>query len=129
MDFKSRLRGLRNESGLTQAELAKIFRIAPTTLSSWEQGRSKPDLEEVAQIASHFNVAIDYLLGATDEKAPERKYHYSIRELKEQGLAAEDVDNEVIKFKNLMAKEDITPEWLEEILPIIKALKEHMPKS
>ena len=38
-------------------------------------------------------------------------------------------DRDVIKFKELMAEEDITPEFLREILPIIRYLKEHLPKT
>jgi DNA-binding XRE family transcriptional regulator len=44
MSFRKRLRRLRAEKDLTQAELAKVFGVAPTTIASWEQGRSRPEV-------------------------------------------------------------------------------------
>jgi len=131
MSFKERLRRLRAEKDLTQTELAKVFGVAPTTIASWEQGRSRPDIEEIALIANYFGVSVDYLLCLTDEKRPNERLYYSIRELKDRGLVVSDSahDRDVIKFKELMAEEDITPEFLREILPIIRYLKEHLPKT
>lgn len=132
MSFRERLRRLRVEKDLTQAELAKVFGVAPTTIASWEQGRSRPDIEEIALIANYFDVSVDYLLCLTDEKRPDERLYYSIRELKDRGLVVvcdSAYDRDVIKFKELMAEEDITPEFLREILPIIRYLKEHLPKT
>ena len=70
MSFRERLRRLRAEKDLTQAELAKVFGVVPTTIASWEQGRSRPDIEEIALIANYFGVSVDYLLCLTDEKRP-----------------------------------------------------------
>lgn len=133
MEFKERLRGLRLEKDMTQADLAKVFELSTTTVASWEQGRSRPNIEEIAQIATYFNVSVDYLLGLTEEKRPNEKYYYSMHELRNQGLLVSDrtaaADTDVIKFKRLMAEEEITPEFLKEILPIIRELKKHLPKS
>lgn len=62
------LKQLRNEHHLTQANLAKILGIAPTTLAAYEQGKSEPNIETLTKLANHFNVSIDYLLGLTDVK-------------------------------------------------------------
>lgn len=131
MSFNKRLRRLRLSEDLTQAELAKAFNVGPTTIASWEQGRSRPNIEEIAQIARFFKVSVDYLLCLTDEKRPSERYYYSIGELKDRGLLVSEgtQDHDVIKFKELMAEEDISPEFLREILPIIRYLKKHLPKS
>lgn len=75
MSFRERLRRLRAEKDLTQAELAKVFGVAPTTIASWEQGRSRPDIEEIALIANYFGVSVDYLLCLTDEASAHIKGH------------------------------------------------------
>lgn len=62
------LKQLRNEHHLTQANLAKILGIAPTTLAAYEQGKSEPNIETLTKLANYFNVSIDYLLGLTDVK-------------------------------------------------------------
>lgn len=131
MEFKERLRKLRLEKDMTQADLAKIFEVSTTTIASWEQGRSRPNIQEIAEIAIFFGVSVDYLLGLTEEKEPAMKYFFSVHELKSRGLVGEEAaaeDTDVIKFKNLMAEEDITAEFLEEIMPIIRELKKHFPK-
>lgn len=59
--FGYRLRTLRQDLGLTQAELAKKTRIAQETISRLESGRHKqPDMETVLTIAQVLGVSIDY---------------------------------------------------------------------
>ncbi len=133
MSFKKRLRGLRLEKDLTQAELSKVFGLGASgsTVASWEQGRSRPDIEEVVKLANFFDVSVDYLLCVTDDKRPYERYYFSIQELKNAGiLIGEGIENhDVIKFRQLMTQEDITPEFLEEILPIIREIKKRLPAN
>lgn len=66
MDFKERLRKLRTDKGLTQEEFGKLFNVIKQTVSSWENGNSRPDIDSAAKIADFFNVSLDYLLGRTE---------------------------------------------------------------
>ncbi|XZK29970.1 helix-turn-helix domain-containing protein [Clostridium perfringens] len=73
MDFKTRLKELREINGLTQKDLANELnyllntnKIYPQTISYWENGR-EPNLQTVVQLANYFNVPTDYLLGNTDK--------------------------------------------------------------
>ena len=63
MAFKDMLRYYRNQSGMSQAELAKKLDIAPSTIGMYEQGRREPDFETEEKIADLFNVNIDTLRG------------------------------------------------------------------
>lgn len=63
MVFPERLKELRLEKKLNQAELGAIFNIAQVTISSWERGNSSPSIEELKIIADYFDVSADYLLG------------------------------------------------------------------
>lgn len=64
----TRIKSLRDEAGLSQADLAKELSVAQNTVSSWENGKRDPDTDTVIQLAAFFGVSTDYLLGATDIK-------------------------------------------------------------
>lgn len=71
-NFSEMLRNLRKERGLTQEALAKAlsvgeFKISPSAVGMWEQGRREPDFDTLDLIADFFNVDIDFLLGKTDK--------------------------------------------------------------
>ncbi|AWW28351.1 MULTISPECIES: helix-turn-helix domain-containing protein [unclassified Acetobacterium] len=61
-----RLKTLRQQKNINQAELGKILDVGKTTISNYETGYSVPDLETVVKLADYFNVSTDYLLGRTD---------------------------------------------------------------
>ena len=63
MEFKDKLRELRQRKDLTQEELGKVFNVIKQTVSSWENGNSKPDIEMAGRIADFFGVTTDHLLG------------------------------------------------------------------
>lgn len=52
--FGEILTELRQDHGLTQKELAKIFFVTPGTISNYEKGRHLPDAERLLQIADYF---------------------------------------------------------------------------
>lgn len=64
--FGVRLRELRREKGLTMKELGKKFSLAESTISGYENGNRKPDLDMIDAFADYFEVSTDYLLGRTD---------------------------------------------------------------
>lgn len=58
------IRLLRIEKGLTQEELGKVVSLSSDTISLWELGKRKPDIDSVLLLAKFFDVTTDYLLGA-----------------------------------------------------------------
>lgn len=66
IQFKERLKELRKEKQLSQAQLAKELQVSQRSISSWETGFRQPDFETLEQLAKYFNVTTDYLLGVTD---------------------------------------------------------------
>jgi len=46
----------RTELGLTQTELADKVGLKKTTIASWEQGLSSPDIDTIAILLSLFNM-------------------------------------------------------------------------
>ena len=46
----------RKDLGLTQLELAERLGSKKTTIASWEQGLSSPDIDTIAQLLKLFNM-------------------------------------------------------------------------
>ena len=64
--FKERLKELRIEKELSQSELGKKLGVDFRTVSNWENGVRKPDIDTLAKIAEYLEVSSDYLLGLVD---------------------------------------------------------------
>ena len=64
--FAQRLKELRLDNSLTQAELANALSVDQRTVSTWEKGIRDPDFESLMKIARYFNISADYLLGLVD---------------------------------------------------------------
>lgn len=70
MDFGKKIKNLRQERGYTQEELGKLLNVSRSTISSWEIGRTFPDIEMIFQISRILDISIDFLLN-DDEKIVE----------------------------------------------------------
>lgn len=64
--FRDRLRALRKQRKLTQADAAELFKVSRTCYSSWELGQSSPPMDDLYKLCFTFHVSADYLLGLTD---------------------------------------------------------------
>lgn len=62
MNTAQKLKKLREEKKLSQAEVAKLLNINRTTYVKWETGASLP-IRKINEVAQLFNVTTDYLLG------------------------------------------------------------------
>jgi transcriptional regulator with XRE-family HTH domain len=65
-NFPSRLKGLREKTGLTQSELAKKLNITRSSVNAWEMGLSAPSTPFIAELSRLFSVTTDFLLGLDD---------------------------------------------------------------
>lgn len=68
--FSERLRMLRKQRGVTQAELGKILQYGCTAITNYESGRNQPSLQDVIKLADFFDVSTDFLLGYSDIPNP-----------------------------------------------------------
>jgi len=62
MTFGTRLRQARNKKLHTQSQVAQLIGIDFTTISKYENDRSQPDNETLRELASLYDVTIDWLL-------------------------------------------------------------------
>ena len=67
----NRIRDLRQDKDLTQAQLANILKIHTTTYARWEQNNMQMKFPDIIKIAKMYNLSTDYILCLTDDK---RKY-------------------------------------------------------
>ena len=71
MNFALRLKELRKKHSLTQIEFSRTFDVALATVAMWETSSRKPPAGMLMQIADHFRVSVDYLLGLENSKTDE----------------------------------------------------------
>lgn len=62
-----RLRYLRKQRGMTQADVAKVLNLHRTSYTNYETDGSHPDPISLRVLADLFEVPVDYLLGKTGE--------------------------------------------------------------
>lgn len=61
--FSERIKTLREQFHLTQAELARELDVTRSSVNAWEMGISLPSVPKLVQLAERFHISTDYLLG------------------------------------------------------------------
>ena len=68
MDYRERLRNLREDNDLTQAELGKLLNKSQQGYNHIEAGRAELKIEDLITLCRFYHVSSDYLIGLTDQK-------------------------------------------------------------
>ena len=73
-DFPNIFRKIREQSGLTQQQMADKLGVSRSAIGMYENGEREPNFETLELIADTFNVDMNYLLGKnpTTEVIPDR---------------------------------------------------------
>jgi len=75
MVFGNRLKGLREEKGITQKQLGKVVNISDRVIGYYESNDRFPKDEIILKtICDYFNVSVDYLIGRTSLRSPLSEY-------------------------------------------------------
>lgn len=61
-----RLKDLREDSDITQAQIGKILGTTQKQYSRWETGESEIPFHNIIKLAEYYNVTIDYIAGLTN---------------------------------------------------------------
>ena len=56
------IRKMREARGLTLTEFATAMGVTPGAVSHWENGRRKPDIDDLVRIAQLLNCKVDDLI-------------------------------------------------------------------
>ena len=67
LNIGKRLKDARIESGYTQEQVAEQLDVSRQTISSWENGRTFPDIVSVVSLSDIYDVSLDVLIKG-DEK-------------------------------------------------------------
>lgn len=68
--LRNRIRELRTEKNISQAQLASDTGISQQSLSFYEKGSRKPKIEAWQKLADYFGVSVGYLQGIEDKFEP-----------------------------------------------------------
>jgi transcriptional regulator with XRE-family HTH domain len=115
MEFKDRLKELRGQRNMSQAAIAEHLDMSKSTIGMYETGAITPSLEVLNMLADFFNVSIGYLLGEEDYST-----YYLRPEVAQRAQEIYEDPELRILFD---AKRDLSPEDLEIVVNMIKALK------
>lgn len=66
--FANKIKNLREDSDMTQTDVAKLLKISQRAYSHYERGDREMSLESIVHIADYYDVSVDYLLGRTNKK-------------------------------------------------------------
>lgn len=68
-----RIKQLRKQKNVSQAELAEAIGVKRNTVSTWERGTRKPDFSALDMLSDFFEVSFEYILGNSDDDTPRRR--------------------------------------------------------
>ncbi len=85
LSFGQRLKMIRKEAGITQAELAEKLMVSVQAVSKWECDNTMPDIGQIVPLAAILGVTTDCLLGVGgDEKADREKLWKEVEKLESE---------------------------------------------
>lgn len=65
-DYRARLRGVREDRDLTQAEVGKILNKSQQGYNHIEAGRAELKIDDLVKLCQFYNLTADYLVGLSD---------------------------------------------------------------
>ena len=68
MDYRQRLRDLREDRDLSQAEVGKVIQKSQQGYSYIENGRAELKIEDLAALCRFYGVSSDYVIGLVNER-------------------------------------------------------------
>lgn len=66
----NRIRDLREDRDISQAEIAKVIKTTQQQYSKIETGKADISGEKLKLLAKFYNVSVDYILGLSSEPSP-----------------------------------------------------------
>lgn len=68
MNYRTRMRNLREDSDLTQKQVGAIIHKSQQGYSHIEDGRAELKIDDLILLCRFYGVSADYLIGLSDEK-------------------------------------------------------------
>ena len=68
MNYRERMRNLREDSDLTQKEVGQVINKSQQGYSHIEEGRAELKIEDLIKLCRFYGVSADYFVGMTDKR-------------------------------------------------------------
>ena len=70
MQYRDRIRELREDRDLRQQDVAALLNVGQKTYSDYELGKTRIPLESILKLARYYDVDANYICGLTEAPAP-----------------------------------------------------------
>lgn len=67
MNYRERMRAIREDHDMSQAEAAKIIQKSQQGYSHIENGRAELKIEDLIALCRYYHVSADYMIGMIDK--------------------------------------------------------------
>ncbi|MBQ7416150.1 MAG: helix-turn-helix transcriptional regulator [Oscillospiraceae bacterium] len=67
MDYRTRIRNVREDRDLTQAEIGKVLNKSQQGYNHIEAGRAELKIDDLVKLCQYYNLSADYLIGLTSK--------------------------------------------------------------
>jgi transcriptional regulator with XRE-family HTH domain len=67
LTYMDRLRGLREDNDLTQAQVANVLKTSQTMYARYERGANELPIRHLIALCKFYNVSADYVLGTSPD--------------------------------------------------------------
>lgn len=68
MDYKNRIRALREDNDYTQTKIAKILSIGQRTYADYELGKTRIPVDALIKLAKFYDVDMNYICGVSNKR-------------------------------------------------------------
>ncbi len=73
MDYRTRIRNIREDHDLTQAEIGRLLQKSQQGYNHIETGRAELKIEDLVILCRFYNISADYMIGLSDTPTPIKK--------------------------------------------------------
>ena len=70
MDYRQRIRDLREDADKTQSQMAAYLGTSQTMYARYERGANEMPIRFLIELCKYYQVSADYILGFTNRKIP-----------------------------------------------------------
>ena len=83
MDYRERIKNIREDRDLTQAQIGKILNKSQQGYNHIETGRAELKIEDLVSLCKYYDLSADYLIGLIDKPvsySPQKhqKHHHNV---------------------------------------------------
>lgn len=70
MNYRARLRNVREDRDLTQADVGKVLNKSQQGYNHIEAGRAELKIDDLVKLCQFYNLSADYLIGLVNKPKP-----------------------------------------------------------